>query len=173
MSKVSYCYEKLAKISHPLDFYTASVCLSRFGAWIWAILSLLDCLSHRMARLSQYGSPVVAEPSRWLRLRRSDRENYFKRARQNVRQAFSALPDILNRCQTFFPVDDWQILLVILVFLVEHFMCTELCWTKCPARSELSAGQQQKSAGHVRHVRHISRSLETCGSPGLQAPEPF
>ncbi len=25
--------------------------------------------------------------------------------------------------------------------------------------SELSAGHQQKSVGHVRHVRHISRSL--------------
>ena len=31
----------------------------------------------------------------------------------------------------------------------------------CPyrTRSELSAGHQQKSAGHVRHVRHISQSL--------------
>ncbi len=43
----------------------------------------------------------------------------------------------------------------------QHFMCIEPCWTKCPAMSELSAGHQQKSAGHVRHVRHISRSL-TC-----------
>ncbi len=82
--------------------------------------------------------------------------NYFARAGQNVRQAFSALPDILSRCQTFFPVDELQMPLVILVFLVRHFMCFELCWTKCPARSELSAGHQQKSAGHVRH---ISRSL--------------
>ncbi len=37
----------------------------------------------------------------------SDRENYFWRAGQNVLQAFSALPDILSPCQTFFPVDGW------------------------------------------------------------------
>ena len=89
----------------------------------------------------------------------SDRENYFRCAGQNVPQAFSALPDILSRCQTFFPVDDWQISLVIFVFLVRHFMCIELCWTKCPARSDLSAGHQQQSAGHVRHGRHISQPL--------------
>ena len=53
--------------------------------------------------------------------------------------------------------------MVILFFRVGHFMCIELCWTKCPARSELSAGHQQKSAGHVRHVRHISRSLMKLG----------
>ena len=86
----------------------------------------------------------------------SVRENYFRRAGQNVRQAFSALSDILSRCQTFFSVDDWQISLVSLVFLVGHFMCIELCWTKCPAWFELSVGHQQKSAGHVRN---ISRSL--------------
>ncbi len=86
----------------------------------------------------------------------SDRENSFGHAGQNVRQAFSALPDILSRCQTFFPVDDWQISLVILVFLVANFMCIELCRTFCPARSQLSDGHQQKSAGYVRH---ISRSL--------------
>ncbi len=44
-------------------------------------------------------------------------------------------------------------------FLGAHIMCIEPCWTKCPARFGLSAGHQQKSAGHVRHVRHISRSL--------------
>ena len=85
----------------------------------------------------------------------SDRENYFVHF---VRQALSALPDILRHCQTFFPVDDWQIPVVILVFLVGHFMCIELWWTKCPARTELSAGHKQKSAGHVRH---ISRSLKS------------
>ena len=48
-------------------------------------------------------------------------------------------------------------------------MRIEPCWTKCPAGSDLSAGHHQKSAGHVRHVRHISRSLiendDNCGSP--------
>ncbi len=34
--------------------------------------------------------------------RASDRENYFWRAGQNVRQAFIALSDILSPCQTFF-----------------------------------------------------------------------
>ncbi len=29
------------------------------------------------------------------------------------------------------------------------FPCIEACWTICPARSEPSAGHQQKSAGHV------------------------
>ncbi len=82
-----------------------------------------------------------------------DRENYFGRDGQNVRQDFNDLPDILSPCQTYFPVDNWQISLVILVFLVGHFMCVEPCWTKCPAMSELSAGHQQESAGH------ISRSL--------------
>ena len=72
---------------------------------------------------------------------------------------FSALPDILSPCQTFSPVDDWQISVAILVFLVGHLMRIEPCWTKCPAGSDLSAGHHQKSAGHVRHVRHISRSL--------------
>ncbi len=86
----------------------------------------------------------------------SDRENYFWCVGQNVRQAFSAQPDILSPCQTLSPVDDWQISMVILVVLIRHFMCIEPCQTKCPARSELSAGHQQKSAGHVRH---ISRSL--------------
>ena len=90
---------------------------------------------------------------------RSDRENYFCHAGQNVRQAVSALPDIFSTCQTFFTVDDWQISEVILVFLVGYCMCLEPCWTKCPAGSQLSAGHHQKSAGHVRHVRHISRSL--------------
>ncbi len=55
------------------------------------------------------------------------------------------LPDI-------FPIDDWHISEVILVFRVGHFMCCEPCWTKCPARSELSAQRQQKSAGHVLHI---------------------
>ncbi len=67
-----------------------------------------------------------------------------------------SMPDILSSCQTFFPADDWQISVVILVFLVEHFMCIQPCWTKCLARSDLSVGHQQKSAGHVRH---ISQSL--------------
>ncbi len=49
-----------------------------------------------------------------------------------------------------FPVDEWLILVVILVFLVQHFMSITPCWTKCPAGSGLSAGHQQKSAGHVR-----------------------
>ncbi len=89
----------------------------------------------------------------------SGRENYFWRPGQNVRQAISALPDILSPCQTFFPVDDWQISVAILVFLVGHLMCIEPCWTICPEGSDLSAGHHQKSAGHVRHVRHISRSL--------------
>ena len=89
----------------------------------------------------------------------SDRENYFWHAGQNVRQAGIALPDILSPCQTIFTVDDWQISMVILVFHVGYCLCIEPCWTKCPARSQLSAGHQQKSAGHVRHVRHISRSL--------------
>ncbi len=92
----------------------------------------------------------------------SDRKNYFWHARQNVRQDFSTLLDILSPCQTFFPVDDWQILVAILVFLVGHFMCIEPCWTKCLARSELSAGHQQKSA---RHVQHILRSLENQKCP--------
>ena len=39
----------------------------------------------------------------------SDRENYSWRARQNVQQTFSALPDILSPGRTFSPVDDWQI----------------------------------------------------------------
>ena len=69
---------------------------------------------------------------------------------------FESLSDI-------FPVDDWQISVFILVFLVGHFMWVEPCWTKFPARSELSVGHQQKSA---RHVRHISRSL-------LLHPDPY
>ncbi len=40
-----------------------------------------------------------------------------------------------------------------------HFPRIEPCWTKCPAMLEPPAGHQQKSAGHVRHVRHISRGL--------------
>ncbi len=71
---------------------------------------------------------------------------------------FEALPDILRPCQTFFPVDDWRILVVVLVFLVGHFMCIDPCWIKCPARSELSVGHQQTYARHVRHVWHTSRS---------------
>ncbi len=38
----------------------------------------------------------------------SPRENYFRSAGQNVRQAFNALPDILIPCWTFVSVDDWQ-----------------------------------------------------------------
>ncbi len=40
-----------------------------------------------------------------------------------------------------------------------HFLSVESCETKCPAMLEPSAGHQQKSAGHVRHVWHISRGL--------------
>ncbi len=58
----------------------------------------------------------------------SDCEKYFWRAGKYVRQGAKGLLDILNPCQTFFPVDDWQILVVILVFLVGHFMCIEPCW---------------------------------------------
>ena len=82
----------------------------------------------------------------------SDHENYFWRAGQNVRQAFSTLPDILSSCQTFSQLMtskyQWS--------SVGHFMCIDPCQTKCPARSELFAGRQQKSAGHVQH---ISQSL--------------
>ena len=79
-----------------------------------------------------------------------------------ITKIISGLPDKMSGrpsvlCRTF--STDWQISVVILVSLVTHFMSTQHCWTKCPARSELSAGLQQKSAGHVRHVRHISRSL--------------
>ena len=53
-------------------------------------------------------------------------------------------------------------------------MCIDPCWTKCPARSELSAGHLQKSARHVRHVRHISRSLVRHGpKPGSHEAEAF
>ena len=48
-----------------------------------------------------------------------------------------------------FPVDNWQISVVILVLLVKQFMHIETCWTKCPARSEHSAGHRQKSAGYI------------------------
>ena len=51
----------------------------------------------------------------------SDREKYFWHAGQNVRQVLSAVPDILSPCQTFFPVDDWLISVVILIFLVKTF----------------------------------------------------
>ena len=37
-------------------------------------------------------------------------------------------------------------------FPVRNFILFEPCWTKCPARYELSAGHQHKSAGHVWHV---------------------
>ncbi len=47
------------------------------------------------------------------------------------------------------------------------FSYIETCRTKCPAMSEPSAGHQQKSAGHVRHVRHISRGLLTVQLQGL------
>ncbi len=36
----------------------------------------------------------------------SPRENYYRSAGQNGRQAFNALPDILIPCQTFFSVND-------------------------------------------------------------------
>ncbi len=50
-------------------------------------------------------------------------------AGQNVGEAINALPDILSPSHTFFPVD-WEILVVILVFLVGHFMLVEPFWTK-------------------------------------------
>ena len=112
----------------------------------------------------------------FLSLEFSDRENYFWHAGQNVRQAFTAMPDLLSPCQTFFPVDDWQISVAIFLFLVGHIMRIEPCWTKCPAGSDLFAGHHQKSAGHVRHVRHISRSLlefdcgQTCGQTIILFP---
>ncbi len=59
----------------------------------------------------------------------SDRENYFWRAGQNVRQALNALPDILSPGRTFSLVDDWQISVVIFVVIDGHFMCIEPCWT--------------------------------------------
>ncbi len=40
----------------------------------------------------------------------SPRENYFRSAGQNVRQVFNALSDILIPCQTFFSVDNRQML---------------------------------------------------------------
>ena len=52
----------------------------------------------------------------------SDRENYFCRTGQNVRQASSAVPDILSSCQTFSPANDGQISVVILVSLSDIFM---------------------------------------------------
>ncbi len=55
------------------------------------------------------------------------------------------------------PSDIWWP--AILFSLVGHFPCIESCRTKCLAMSKTSAGHQQKSAGHVRHVRHISRGL--------------
>ncbi len=79
-----------------------------------------------------------------------DRENYFWHARQNVRQAFSTLSDILSPCQTFSPVDDWCTSVVILMFLVGHSMCIEPCRTKCTARSELSAGHQHDMSSIFR-----------------------
>ncbi len=86
----------------------------------------------------------------------SDRGNYLGCAGQNVIGGSSALcQTFLASVRHFFPVDDGQISLFILVFLVGHFMCIEFCWTKCPARSELSAGHQQKSAGHVRHISRL------------------
>ncbi len=48
-----------------------------------------------------------------------------------------------------------------------HFPCIEPCRTKCPAMFEPPAGHQQKSAGHVQHVRHISRGLDR---PGISHP---
>ncbi len=87
----------------------------------------------------------------------SDYENYFWCARQNVQQAFNVLLDILSPSQTFFSVDDWQISVVFLFYLVttlSDIMLVEPCWTKCPARYELSAEHQQKSAKH-----HTSASI--------------
>ncbi len=57
-------------------------------------------------------------------------------------------------------------------------MCIEPCWTECPTRCELPAGHLQKSAGHVRHVWHISRSLDTSsnsqrGAPDIDIIDPF
>ncbi len=98
-----------------------------------------------------YGSDIGLPYTQWL-------WKWFLACR-----TFSALLDILHPGLTFFPVDDWRISVVVLVFLVGHFMGIEPCWTNCPARSELSSEHQQKSAGHVRHVQHISWSLYTVG----------
>ncbi len=86
----------------------------------------------------------------------SSRENNFRSAGQNVRQALNALPDILISYWTFCSIDDQQICVAILVSLAGHFRNIETCRTKCPAMPEPSAGHQQKSA---RHARHISRGL--------------
>ncbi len=76
-------------------------------------LSNIQILSHKDMRPSFFGMTRM-----WVIGTPSDRENYFRHAGQNFQQAFSALLDILNHCQTFFPVDDWQISVVILVFLI-------------------------------------------------------
>ncbi len=46
----------------------------------------------------------------WYKLACSPRENYFRSAGQNVRQAFIGLPDILIPCRTLFSVNDQRIL---------------------------------------------------------------
>ncbi len=68
----------------------------------------------------------------WKDSKTSPRKNYFRSAGHFVRQAFNALPDILNPCQTFFSVDDRGILFS----LAGHFPCIEPCRTKCPAMLE-------------------------------------
>ncbi len=59
----------------------------------------------------------------------SNCENYFRFIRQNVWQAFNALPDILIPCLTFFTVYHRT---AILVCLAGNFPRIEPCQTNCP-----------------------------------------
>ncbi len=92
----------------------------------------------------------------------SDRENCFWRAGQNVWQAFNALSDILRPCHTFFPSRQLVNISSLLISLATHFMCIDSCWTKCPARYELSAGHQQKYAGHFVQQESIHIKCPAC-----------
>ncbi len=156
-SKCSWVWD-VKHCSLPNDIYSNNYfCFTSLNL---VLTDKIAMINHSMTVIGKGAhTPLLEGAVLGFSIKISDCENYFGCAGQNVWQAFNALPDILSCCQTFFLVDGWQISLVILVFLVGHFMCVELCWTKCPARSELSVGHQQKSAGHVRHVRHISRSL--------------
>ncbi len=82
--------------------------------------------------------------AQWLR-------NLFLACRtfiQNVRQAISALSVILSPCQTFFQVDDWQISVAILVFIVGYSLSLWL----------LNAAGQNVRQG-LSSLPDISRSL--------------
>ncbi len=80
----------------------------------------------------------------------SDHENYFWHAGQNVRQAFSTLPDIFSSCQTLSQLTTGKYQSPFL------FSLSDILCVLNPAGQNVSARHQQKSAGHVRH---ISRSL--------------